>query len=280
MKSKAPAQSRPHAIEGVGLGLRLQHIDTILENTPHVPWFEVMVEDFLTPGPHHNKLERLAEDYPITFHSVGLNVGGSEGPDGREWCYLKSLKELYELYKPAVISDHLCWSAQGGLYHHDLLPIPRTHAALEYVCERIDFLQHYFRRTLCLENITTYLDFQEEDFSELSFIKEVVQRTGCCLLLDLSNVLINHLNRDEDPQTYLQAFPLEQVSYIHLSGGSKRDGLHIDSHSSAVQAEDIAVLKALYQRGHALPALVERDEDIPPFQIFEDERQRIEDALR
>lgn len=278
------------ALEGVGLGLRLPHLDSIIALRPDVPFFEVMVEDYLSPGPHHAKLEIIAGHYPLIFHSVGLNVGGTDpsthpnssmsGQDIDsdnlvEWEYLKGLRDLYLRYQPVIISDHLCWSAHRGIYHHDLLPIHKTQAALEHVCSRIMRLQDFFDRQLCLENITSYLDYIDEQYTEIEFISEVIQRTGCSWLLDISNVLINHHNRGMDPKAYFDSFPLDHTQYVHLSGGSECDGWIIDSHSSEVEGADCKTLAKLRSQEYALPAIIERDLELPQFERFNSERLKV-----
>ena len=205
----------PEKIGGVGLGLRFPHFNEILKFDHEVPWFEVMTDDFLEDGPHHRKLEILRESKPIAFHSVGLNIGGVQEFDKK---YLKKFKELYEFFQPELVTDHLCWSAHKGQYHHDLLPIPRTEEALQHVAGRITYLQDYFGRHLAFENITIYIDFRNSEFSEIEFLKKLVKLTGCGLLLDISNVVINHKNRELDYSAYFSNFPLESVAQIHVAG--------------------------------------------------------------
>lgn len=229
----------------------------------------MIADDFLTDGPHHGKLLRLREQVPIAFHSVGLNIGGV---DPFPESYLSSFRKLYEKYEPAWISDHLCWSAHNGKFHHDLLPIPKTKEAFQKVSERIESLQDYFQRELCLENITSYIDYKNEEFDEIEFIEALVQKTGCKLLLDVSNVLINHQNRKFNPKSYFDRFPLHSVLQVHLSGGSWDEGVVIDSHSNKIPSEDVEVLSRLQRRGLNVPVLLERDADLPDFAELEQER--------
>ena len=263
--------------EGVGVGLRFPHFNDILNSQPKSNWVEVMTDDFLSAGPHHDKLLALREQIPMAFHSVGLNIGGTDPFNGD---YLKTFKDLYDKYEPFLISDHLCWSTHQGRYHHDLLPIPKTKEALVHVCRRIDELQNYFQRPLTVENITTYIDFKEEDFSEIDFIKTLQKTTGCFLLLDITNVRINHTNRKEDSSHYFDNFPLEEVRQVHLAGGQWDGDTLIDSHSHPVSTEDLDTLKELYHSGRLkAPALIERDASLPSFKELEAERQNVEEVL-
>ncbi|MFK7827114.1 MAG: DUF692 domain-containing protein [Oligoflexales bacterium] len=261
----------------VGLGLRFQHFDEIISNTSQTPWFEVIADDFLSSGPHHEKLQKLSENHPIVMHSVGLNIGGTEEFDEN---ILENFRSIYDTFNPLWISDHLCWSAHNGNYHHDLLPIPKTKDALRHICKRIKYLQDYFSRSICIENITSYINYKNEDFDEINFLNHIVQETNCRILLDVTNVVINHSNRGLDPNAYFERFPLEFVEQIHLAGGEADGGLIIDSHSQAVNKQDIDYLKSLIERGLKAPILLERDANIPDFEVLENERQFIEKALK
>lgn len=261
------------SIQGVGLGLRFQHLDSILETKPKVPWFEVILEDFLEDGFHHSQLEKIREDYPIVFHSVGLNLGGVDPFDQER---LKLIKSLYEKYQPVWISDHLCWSSHNGHFHHDLLPIPKTKEGLRNIVQRVDYLQNFFNRTLVVENITSYVDYEIEDFSEIDFIKRCATESGCELLLDITNVTINYKNRNLNPTDFFSNFPMELVKQGHLSGSSFDGKFFIDSHSSAVKTHDIDFLNCIYIEGHNFPVMIERDTNIPDFSELFKERDSVE----
>lgn len=260
----------------VGIGLRFQHFDRIINTRPKTPWFEVMVDDFLSSGPHHEKLVQLCDQYRIAMHSVGLNLGGTQ--DFHKPT-LDQFRKIYDTFKPLWISDHLCWSSHNGNFHHDLLPIPRTKDALEHVCKRINYLQDFFSRPLCIENITSYLDFKHEDFDEVEFLNRIVEKTACFLLLDISNVLINHTNRKKDPDKYFEGIPLDAVKQVHLSGGAWDGDTLIDSHSEIVDSEDIKYLSQLIKKGLQAPILIERDANLPDFATLENERLSIAEAI-
>ncbi len=260
----------------VGLGLRFTHFDSILNNKPQTPWFEVITDDFLNEGPHHKKLLKLRQSTPIAFHSIGLNIGGVD-PFNKD--YLAKFKQLYKVYEPAWISDHLCWSAHNGNYHHDLLPIPKTMEALNSTCARIQYLQDYFGLNLAIENITSYIDYKNETFTEIEFLKAIIKRTGCKLLLDISNVIINYKNRGQDPEDYFSEFPISEVIQVHLSGGTFDENTFIDSHSESVNIFDIEILKKLITKGLKASYMIERDANLPSFATLENERQQITEAI-
>ncbi len=219
----------------------------------------------------------LRANYPIVFHSIGFNIGGTQAFDLN---YLSQFKTLYSKFKPELISDHLCWSAHEGNYHHDLLPIPRTSQSLTHVCDRIDFLQNYFERTMAVENITSYIDFKQTDIPEEDFITEIIKKTGCLLLLDITNLMINSKNKKFNPNSFLKKIPFDSIAYIHIAGGTQRGEIVIDTHGEAVPQSDLDLLKNVLNKRIDIPVLLERDANIPVFSELEYERSSIEGFLK
>ena len=263
-------------IKGIGLGLRFPHFDSILKEDCETSWFEVLTDDFLNQGPHFKKLERLRETKPIVMHSIGMNLGGVSAFNQN---YLSSLRELYKRFEPEWISDHLCWSSHEGQYHHDLLPIPRTDEALENLVQRVSYLQDFFGRQLVLENITSYVEFEESHMPETEFINALVDKTGCGILLDLTNVLVNSQNKKTSVKEYIENFPFKAVKQIHLAGGEYIDDVLVDTHGANVGDEDIELLKEVYKKHSTIPAMIERDIQLPSFEELEAERKKIEGAV-
>ena len=54
--------------------------------------------------------------------------------------------------------------------------------------------------------------------SETDFLSEMVRRTGCQLLCDVSNVVVSAHNMAYDPHEYIDDFPADAVREIHLGG--------------------------------------------------------------
>lgn len=261
---------------GVGIGLKSAHIPEILDTAPALGFFEVHAENyFVDGGPFHHFLTRIRERYPLSIHGVGLSIGAEAKLDT---AHLDALARLLDRYAPQSFSEHLAWSTHGDVFLNDLLPLPYTAATLQRVCDHIDQVQTRLQRRLLLENPATYVEFTASTWSEAAFIAEVVRRTGCGLLLDVNNVYVSSVNHDFDPQTYLQALPLQAVGEIHLAGFAEtQDGagapLLIDNHGTPVaQAVWDLYAFALDLTG-PVPTLVERDNDVPMLPVLLAEAQ-------
>jgi len=217
---------------GHGVGLRPKHYSTIIESKPKVDWFEVISENYMGVGGRPRlHLDKIRQDYPIVLHGVGLNIGSV---DALRADYLKKLKELASWVKPALISDHLCWTGVGGKNTHDLLPLPYTETALEHVCERVSRVQEILGRSILLENPSAYVAFENSDMSEAEFLYELCRVTGCKVLLDLNNLFVNQKNLGWNPKKYFEILPANFVGQFHLAGHSISGDVRIDTHDHPV----------------------------------------------
>jgi len=278
MSTPTPASNLPRR---GGVGLKPCHYRTILETRPGIGFFEVHAENYMgAGGPPHRYLTAIRDIYPLSIHGVGLSLGGADPLDE---AHLARLAALVARYQPQAVSEHLAWSSHDGAFLDDLLPIPYIREVLELVCGHIDRVQSALRRPMLLENPATYLGYTDGDYDEPEFIAEVVRRTGCGLLLDVSNVHVSCTNHARDPHDYLQRLPLETVGEIHLAGFATRQDaqgrpLLIDSHDRRVDETVWVLYSDVLRLTGPMPTLIERDADIPAWDELASEAARAEAA--
>lgn len=255
-------------VQGVGLGLRQQHIADILTHRPAIAWFEVLVDNHLVEsGPLLRQLELICENYPIVFHSVGASIGST---DELDMTYLDKIKRLQERFAPQWLSEHLCWSSVHGIHFHDLLPLPYTDEVVRHVAGRIDQIQQFFGESILIENVSSYLSFQQSTMSEWEFVSEVVERAQCYLLLDVNNIHVSAHNHNFNPHVYLEAMPLERVKQIHLGGFEDCGDYYLDNHGSAPSEPVMQLYRDLIRRVGSVPTLLEWDVDLPELNVLLD----------
>jgi uncharacterized protein (UPF0276 family) len=248
-------------LAGFGLGLRTPHYEAVL-NEPHaIDWLEVITENYLVPGgkPLHY-LERVRERFPLVMHGVSLSIGSTDPVD---FDYLAQVRALAARIEPHWISDHLCWTGIDGLNLHDLLPLPYTEEALASVVARVGQVQDALGRRILLENVSSYLAFHESEMSEWEFLREVVQRADCAILLDINNIYVSSVNHGFDALTYLQAMPKDRVRQLHLAGHSDLGGHLIDTHDHPIVEPVWNLYCAAVAQFGAVPTMIERDDNIP-----------------
>lgn len=254
---------------GLGLGLRSQHFDHILKNSPEVDWFEVISENFMDSfGRPRQILKEIANKYPVVMHGVSMSIGST---DPLNFDYLKSLKNLADEVKPAWISDHLCWTGVLTTNSHDLLPLPLNEESLNHVCERIKRVQDYLERPLIIENPSTYASFKNSDIRESEFLKLMTEETGCGLLLDVNNVYVSSFNNDFDPVEYIKEIPHDKIVQMHLAGHQNMGNYIIDTHDREVTQQVWELFQMTYQLAPVAAILLEWDGNIPPFEIYYEE---------
>ncbi|WP_266159471.1 DUF692 domain-containing protein [Dyella silvatica] len=246
-------ETKPHRPPylGYGLGLRVEHYETLLEQPGNVEWLEIVSENYLVPGGRPLVwLERFRERFPLAMHGVSMSIGSADPLDED---YLARLAALARHIEPAWVSDHLCWTGVQGINLHDLMPLPYTEEALAHVVERI-----------LLENVSSYISFADSQLTEWQFLAAVAERADCLILLDINNIYVSARNHGFSPLDYLDGIPAQRVQQFHLAGHEHGGALIIDTHDAPVaHAVWDLYIEAVKRYGH-VSTMIERDDHIPP----------------
>jgi uncharacterized protein (UPF0276 family) len=259
--------SRANKVSAAGVGLRLPHLAEVVAARPPAAWFEIHPENFLA-NPHATELlEEVAQTYPVSVHTVGVSIGSAGGIDR---AHLRRVRAFIDRIDPFLVSGHLAWSTHAGEYLNDLLPLPYDDETLGLLEAHVNEVQEGLGRPYLVENPSSYLGFAHSTMDECQFLSELVRRTGCKLLCDVSNVHLSAHNMGYDPYAYLDGLPAHAVGELHLGGFTAEDEpeggtLLVDTHASPV-AEGVWPLYAYaVRRFGRTPTLIEWDNDIPPF---------------
>ena len=274
-----------------GIGLRHAHYAQVARERPALGFLEVHSENFFCPDDAPAQvLRHMRGLYPLSLHGVGLALGSACGVDPE---HLGRLAALVERIEPARVSDHACFAraplgARGVAHANDLLPLAFTRAQLRVLESNVQQVQERLRRPILLENLSSYIEFRDCEIPEPEFFAELARRSGCGLLLDVNNLMVNARNRGaESPlrevcdwlDALARAGAGASVGEIHLAGHSVQQGLVIDDHSSAVSpAVWSAYTHALRLLG-PVPTLIEWDTAIPELQVLLDEAAQARELL-
>jgi uncharacterized protein (UPF0276 family) len=280
------------AVPCCGIGLRQPHYAQVLEERPPLAFVEVHSENFFGDGGAALAvLHEARAHYPVSLHGVGLSLGSATGLD--PW-HLDRLAQLVERIEPARVSDHASFArapqrAGGPVLHgNDLLPLAFTETALEIMVRNVTQVQERLRRPLLVENLSAYLAWADAEMSEPEFFNALVRRSGCALLLDVNNLVVNALNEGADDAVasacaWVDAVDAQAVGEIHLAGYCVvRDDageIVIDDHGSRVHEPVWQVYRHAIERLGPRPTLVEWDTDLPPLDVLLGEAQRAEACL-
>jgi uncharacterized protein (UPF0276 family) len=252
---------------GVGIGWR-PDIAGFVAELPGLRFAEVVAESVHAGHPPEGLLALRDRGVTVVPHGVRLSLGGAEPVDPHRVAHLAACADL--LGAP-LVSEHVAFVRAGGVEAGHLLPVPRTRAALAALTDNIARTCAELPVPLALEPIAALFDWPDAEYDEAGFLTELLERTDAMLLLDVANVYANARNRGEDPLALLDRLPLERIAYVHVAGGAEHEGLYHDTHTDAVPAEVLALVRELCARRRPPGLLLERDGRYPPAGELRDE---------
>ncbi len=252
-----------------GIGLKPQHYGDVLDAPKRARpgWVEVHPQNYFADGgPAHRWLGAIRSELSLSFHSVGLSLGSS---DGCNVTQLERLADLCDRYQPASVSDHLSWSGNAHDQIPDLLPIAYTSASLNHFCEQISRVQDRLKQRILIENPSRMLSWRVDEMDEIAFFANLISKSGCGMLLDINNVIVSATNIGFCAADYVDAIPAEWIGEVHLAGHTTEfhdsGPLKIDDHGSPVGDECWELYARCIERVGPLPTLIEWDTDVPEF---------------
>ena len=250
----------------VGLGLRREMLDELLEHVPkQIDFLEVAPENWLKlDGRFKKQFKTLTDANNFVCHGLSLSIGSPEPLDIE---FIKSLKVFFDQHNIKMFSEHLSYcSGQGHMY--DLMPIPFTEEAIAHVVPRIKQVQDILERPVAMENVS-YYGAPGQELSELEFTTEILEQADCKLLLDVNNIYVNSINHGYDANTFLAGLPTKRIAYGHVAGHyNEANDLIVDTHGADVIDPVWELLDKAYKVHGVFPTLLERDFNIPEINVL------------
>jgi uncharacterized protein (UPF0276 family) len=269
-----PGDMKQYAVHGAGLGLRRAFIGSLTEQLPDsVDFFEIAPENWIRIGGKLGKqLRSLTERFPFVCHGLSLSLGG---PAPLDEAFLVELKAFLDRHRIRLYSEHLSYCGDDG-HLYDLMPVPFTADAVEYVAQRIIRTQEILERRIAIENISYYAAPGKE-IEEIDFLNAVLEEADCDLLLDVNNIYVNSVNHGYDAEAFLNSVPANRIAYAHVAGHyvESADFL-VDTHGATVIDPVWSLLGLAYEKFGVFPTILERDFNIPPLSELLTEVQRIQ----
>lgn len=263
---------------GVGLGLRWDFLEEVVDGPlQNVVFFEVSPENYMGRGGWYPAaLERVCERYPVVTHGLTMSLGAIDPPPT---AYLRDLSVELSRVQTPWHSDHLCFSTAGPLVLHDLLPLKLCKENVRRVSDRLRWIQDDLNLPMSMENISYYAQPGKPEMPEAEFISEILERSGCGLLLDVNNVWVNAQNHGFSAEEFIESLPLSRVTQLHIAGHWRSEsGLIIDTHGAPVIDPVIELLEFTVRRTGPVPVLLERDNEVPALSILLEEVATLQQA--
>lgn len=250
----------------VGVGLRPELVGDLLSTPDAAAYLEVLAESAQASGAALREAQAMARSWPVVLHGVKLSLGSAEGVDPSR---VARLAEAARQLDARVVSEHISFTrggpVQGGVEIGHLTALPHVEESLAALQRNVATVVRALPVPLLLENVAWTFRWPGEQLREEDFIRAVVERTGCRLLLDVGNLRANARNEQRDPLAVLDAYPLSAVDMVHVAGSVTEDGFLLDTHAHPVEEETLEVLRHLVCRIGPRPILLERDDNFGDF---------------
>jgi uncharacterized protein (UPF0276 family) len=270
--------TQEHGLPIIGVGLRHPHYEAALESTAPVDFLEVHAENFFMPGGAALAvLKNIREHYALSIHGTALSLGSLTGLSED---HIGKFKYLVEHFDPILISDHACFSqsrmADGPLLHlGDLLPLSFNEVCLNALVQNIQQVQEALDKIIMIENLSAYLEMPENTMTESEFLVETCKKSGCKLLIDLNNLVVNATNAQvaniqHGVTEFLTQIPESLVGELHLAGCTTvaPGEIMVDDHSQPVPENVWAVYRNALMLYGPKPTLIEWDTALPSWQTL------------
>lgn len=261
---------------GPGIGWRPQ-IDGAIAGAQGLGFIEVIAESVGVHGLPAGVAAARARGLRVVPHGVSLSLGGAERPDPARLAHLAAVAAMTDA---PLVSEHIAFVRAGGRESGHLLPVPRTREALAILSENVAIAQDGLPVALALEHVASLVEWPGAEMDEAQFVSELIERTGALLLLDLSNLYANAHNHGYDALESLGRYPLERIAYVHVGGGTLRDGVYHDTHAHPVVPGVLHLVEELFATCDAPGFLLERDDDFPSGDELSAELLAIAEAVR
>tara|TARA_Y100001934_G_scaffold26633_1_gene29268 strand:- start:722 stop:1579 length:858 start_codon:yes stop_codon:yes gene_type:complete len=257
---------------GVGMGYRDPLSNDILQSRDKIDFLEITADHFLqSPTVRWRFLDKLCSQYTLIPHGLNLSLGSAEGLNLE---YLNDLIELIKYVKPPWWSEHIAFTKAGEIEIGHLSPLAFNRESIGAFCENVNKVQDKIETPLILENITYNIDLPWNEMEENKFLGEILDRTGCGLLLDVTNLFINAKNHDYDPIQFLETIPAERIIQLHFVGGMIKEGKWIDNHCENTQDDIFILIESVLKYAPVKGIILERDDNFPRFKTLTDELER------
>jgi len=226
-----------------------------------IDFLEVAPENWMhIGGALGRQFRALTERHAFVAHGLSLSLGS---PAALDEGFVRDVKGFLDTHQIRYYTEHLSYCSDDG-HLYDLMPIPFTAEAVDYVAARIRRVQDILERRIAIEN-ASYYAAPGAEMSESEFLLAVLERADCGLLLDVNNIVVNSINHRYDAETFLDALPRERIVYAHVAGHYvEAEDLRVDTHAAPVCDPVWSLLDRAYARFGVFPTLLERDFNIPP----------------
>lgn len=198
-------------------------------------WFEHLLQTYGSAG-------------RLVGHGIYFSIfSGYWSAQQEQWLQL--LKEQTQQYNFDHITEHFGFMTGKDFHAGAPLSVPYTPTTLRIGQDRLRRLQEASQCPVGLENLA-FAYTKEQVWQQGDFLDRLLQPVNGFIILDLHNFYCQLANFDLSFEELIQAYPLERVRELHISGGSwekvqssPEKPIRRDTHDDKVPEEVFSLLK-------------------------------------
>lgn len=175
-------------------------------------------QDYMIPDWFHDLLTAYSNEGRLTGHGVFFSLfSGRLLPAQAAW--LQRLKQLSRQYRFDHITEHFGFMTGSDFHKGAPMSVPYTAGTLAIGRDRLQRIQDAAQCPVGLENLAFAYSIDEVK-QQGEFLEQLIAPVNGFIILDLHNVYCQLHNFNIPFETLIQAYPLDRVREIHISGGS------------------------------------------------------------
>jgi uncharacterized protein (UPF0276 family) len=198
---------------------------------------------------------------PYSFHFISNSPGSADFARNND---LVAFAKLMASLAPIHYSDHVTCCRSGSVDLRQNLPVPRTSEMVELFVDNIRLLVRTLsaRRRLpfLIENVSSGFEFEASTLGPAEFYREIAERSGSHLLLDVHNIYVDEVNHGVDAVQFIESLPAARIREVHVAGGSwtRSRKMYLDSHDAKTPSRVLELLELVLARSDPELILLER----------------------
>ncbi|HVE44793.1 MAG TPA: DUF692 domain-containing protein [Gammaproteobacteria bacterium] len=268
---------KPSQCHGVGINYRSAIANDILQYAKEIDFIEMNTERLFFHSLNEN-LKNIIDIFPVTLHGLTLSLGEENQVINKD--YLSGLLKATQRVDCLWFSEHIGMTRTHNMELRSLMPVEFTEKSVDRIVKKVKLISGLVAKPFLLENISYYYPMPMSTMSEVNFIKAVVEKADCGLLLDLNNLYINAINHHYDPYAFIDALPLERIVEVHLAGCHYLYRMWVDTHATEVRLEVLALFEYLCKLTRVNGVVIERDAKLERFSDLLSEIKIVREILK
>ena len=177
---------------GVGIAFRQPFLADVFHHLDAIDFLEITADHYFNGGPgKYSELDLLKRHFTLIPHGLDLSLGSAEGIDD---AYLAATARAHCACGPAMVERAHRVHSRGRRVHRTSRPTPLDSRSRRCRRGNVERVKSRIHSPLILENITSPMIVPGSEMDEVEFLTAVLDRTGCGLLCDVTNLYTNSVN--------------------------------------------------------------------------------------